>query len=165
MTIKTSWHIKIIGLIVTICIIVDQASKSLAFYYLTPPFKYLSNGTYSLPIINNYFDLTCSLNTGIAFGMGQNLNIFFTIFTTIIIFSMGYFYKQFAVDNISTYGFSLIFGGAIGNLIDRIFYNAVRDFIDIHYYNHHWPIFNIADSCISIGVGLIIMSSFVQNKQ
>jgi len=55
---------------------------------------------------------------------------------------------------------SLILGGAIGNLIDRLLYGYVIDFLDVHYQNWHWPAFNIADSAITIGVGLMLLESF-----
>jgi signal peptidase II len=55
---------------------------------------------------------------------------------------------------------SLILGGAIGNLIDRVAYGYVIDFLDVHYQDWHWPAFNIADSAICIGVGLMLLESF-----
>ena len=92
--------------------------------------------------------------------MGQNMNLFFTIFTAIIIFLMIYNYKAFALCKVSTWGLALIVSGAIGNLIDRIVYSGVRDFIDTHWYEHHWPIFNVADSCITIGVALLLFTGW-----
>ena len=62
---------------------------------------------------------------------------------------------------IQKYALSMIFGGALGNLFDRIFYKAVPDFIDLHINNFHWFIFNIADIFITIGVFLMILSEFV----
>ncbi|SNX27996.1 signal peptidase II [Polynucleobacter meluiroseus] len=60
-------------------------------------------------------------------------------------------------DSILTWALSLILGGALGNVLDRILYGAVVDFIDVHYGNWHWPAFNIADSAISVGAALIIL--------
>jgi signal peptidase II len=55
---------------------------------------------------------------------------------------------------------SLILGGAIGNLIDRLIYGYVIDFLDLYYHSWHWPAFNVADSAITIGVGLMLIDSF-----
>lgn len=60
---------------------------------------------------------------------------------------------------------SLVLGGAIGNVIDRIFYGYVIDFIDIYYKSWHWPAFNIADSAITLGVGLILLESFIEQPK
>lgn len=57
-------------------------------------------------------------------------------------------------------GLSLIIGGALGNVIDRVRFRAVVDFIDVHYQHHHWPAFNVADSCIVAGAGILMLSSF-----
>ena len=61
-------------------------------------------------------------------------------------------------DKILSWALSLILGGALGNVLDRIMFGAVVDFIDLHYGNWHWPAFNIADSAISIGAALIVFS-------
>ena len=68
--------------------------------------------------------------------------------------------------NIYYFSFSLIIGGAIGNLIDRFSYNAVLDFIDLHYNNFHWYVFNIADLTITVGCILtIILELFIKRKE
>jgi signal peptidase II len=60
---------------------------------------------------------------------------------------------------------SLILGGAVGNLIDRVLYGYVIDFIDVYYHAWHWPTFNIADSAITLGAGLLILDALVGNRQ
>ena len=65
---------------------------------------------------------------------------------------------------IQKYGFMLVFGGSLGNIFDRLYYSSVPDFIDIHFYNFHWFIFNVADIFISIGVFLLIYSEFFRKK-
>jgi signal peptidase II len=69
-------------------------------------------------------------------------------------------YLAFKSNGIKKYSLLLIFGGAIGNLYDRIFYNAVPDFIDLHIGNFHWFIFNVADIFITIGVIFMILLEF-----
>jgi signal peptidase II len=63
-----------------------------------------------------------------------------------------------------SFGLSLIIGGALGNVIDRVRFHAVADFIDAHYQQHHWPAFNVADSCIVAGAGILMLSSFFGNE-
>ena len=67
-----------------------------------------------------------------------------------------YLLRKNLVDKLLCWALSLILGGALGNVLDRIMYGVVVDFIDLHYANWHWPAFNIADSAICIGAGLII---------
>lgn len=161
---KINSTLRSILLIAIPAVAVDQISKHLAFKYFLYPSEHLPPNSYSLPLIENFLSLTCSRNTGVAFGLGQDMNLFFTIFTAVVIFMLLYYYRHFALTKASTVGFALVIGGAIGNLIDRVFYSAVRDFIDVHWYEHHWPIFNIADSCISVGVVLLLISSWQQEK-
>lgn len=117
--------------------------------------KMLSLGE-SLPIIKNLIHMTLVHNTGIAFGLFKDQGIVFIIIPIIavvlLIFNI-FYYKNTDDDLSRTYiiGFSLILGGAIGNLIDRINYGYVIDFIDFRI----WPVFNIADSAITIGAILI----------
>lgn len=162
--IKLSPTVRTIILIATPAVVVDQMSKYAAFYYFRYPSEYLPPNSASRPLIPNFLDITCSLNTGVAFGMGQGMNLFFTLFTAIIIVVMMYNHALFTINKVSTWGFALVISGAVGNLIDRIFYDAVRDFIDTHWYEHHWPIFNVADSCISVGVVMLLLASFKESK-
>ena len=102
-------------------------------------------------------------NEGIAFGLfsldKKNLYNYLTIF----IFIVAVFILFWIINSkgIQKYALSMIFGGALGNLFDRIFYQAVPDFIDLHINNFHWFIFNIADIFITIGVFLMILSEFI----
>ena len=101
-------------------------------------------------------------NEGIAFGLfslkqGKLYN-FLTIIIMILIILI--LYLAFKSNGIKKYSLLLIFGGAIGNLYDRIFYNAVPDFIDLHIGNFHWFIFNVADIFITTGVIFMILLEF-----
>ena len=102
-------------------------------------------------------------NEGIAFGLfsfdQKNLYNYLTIMILIIVFVI--LFMLIKSQGIKKYALSLIFGGAIGNLCDRIYYKAVPDFIDLHINNFHWFIFNIADIFITIGVFLMILSEFI----
>jgi signal peptidase II len=110
----------------------------------------------SLPVIRNVLHMTLVHNTGIAFGFFRDRGIVFMVIPVIAIFLLVfniYYYRQNneVLNRIYIVSFSLILGGAIGNLIDRIVYGHVIDFIDFRI----WPVFNIADSAITIGAILI----------
>lgn len=120
----------------------------------------------SFPIIRNIFHMTLVHNTGIAFGLFKNQGIVFIIIPIIAIsllgFNIYYYHNNLKVLNRSyVISLSLILGGAIGNLIDRIYCGYVIDFIDFRI----WPVFNIADSCITIGAIIILFQClFVSSK-
>ena len=115
----------------------------------------------SLPIIQNVLHMTMVHNTGIAFGFLKDQGLIFIVIPIVAIFLLIfniYYYRQNekALNRVYIVGFSLILGGAIGNLIDRIVYGHVIDFIDFRV----WPVFNIADSAITIGAILIAWKCF-----
>ena len=108
----------------------------------------------SIPIIKNIFHLTYVTNTGSAFGLFKGFNLFFVLFSIIVIFVIFYYLRQIKEkDKMVIYSIGLLLGGTIGNLIDRIAYDAVIDFIDFRV----WPVFNIADSAVTISVILLII--------
>ena len=117
--------------------------------------------------INNFFNLTLAFNYGAAFSFlsdaGGWQRWFFIIFTLIIILVLSYMIVK---DKDNEYiALSFILAGALGNLYDRIFLGYVIDFIEIHYGNFYWPIFNIADISISIGVILLLYTTFINRKK
>ena len=149
---KKSWNnIYILGLFL-IVILSDQITKVLA----------LNNLSYGeeLPVTSN-FNLFLIFNTGAAFSMMSDgfiwqkiILIFFPVLVILFFFYTTYFSVQ--KQPYFKFGICLIAGGAFGNLIDRILYGYVIDFIDLYVSNYHWPTFNIADSSITIGAGIII---------
>jgi signal peptidase II len=106
-------------------------------------------------------------NEGIAFGLfsfsQNNLYNLLTFIITIIILVI----LKMIIDNqgFKKYGLLMIFGGAIGNLYDRLFYKAVPDFIDFHVEEFHWFVFNVADIFITIGVIIMILFELIFNNQ
>ena len=123
----------------------------------------------SLVVVENFFNITHILNPGGAFGFFANQSpeirkfVFLFMSSVVAIFVL-WFYKKCAVSLIFlSYGLALIFGGAIGNLIDRFRYGKVLDFLDFYIGSVHWPAFNVADSAISIGMG-IVMYHILFNK-
>ena len=114
-------------------------------------------------VLSPFLSLNLIWNHGIAFGLLSvdeksyyNLITGLIIIVTIIVLLM-----MIKARGIEKYGFLMIFGGSIGNIFDRLFYSAVPDFIDFHYENIHWFIFNVADIFISLGVFLLIFKEFV----
>lgn len=132
----------------------DQVSKALILYYLP-----LHD---SIAIIPGLFDITHILNPGGAFGLMADMSAVVRTIVFLFVSSMAvglifYFYhKTPATYKLLSIGFALIFGGAIGNLIDRVRFGTVVDFLDFHVGHHHWPAFNVADSAITVGIFIFI---------
>jgi signal peptidase II len=123
----------------------------------------------SIAVIPNFLYLTYILNPGFAFGFMANMNVwvrvpFFILITLaagLMVYSLQRFLPPERVG--SRVGLGLIWGGALGNFIDRILHRKVVDFIDPRYYDHTWYIFNIADSCITVGLAVLILSHWFEN--
>jgi len=114
-----------------------------------------------------FLDFNLIWNSGIGFGLAaMETNIYYHIITTIIVFvNAGLIYFLVKSKGIYGYLFALIIGGSLGNLLDRIYYYAVPDFIDLHLGNYHWFIFNVADIFITVGIiGLILVELLKKEK-
>ena len=141
--------------LILLIFLLDRISK---IYVIFLDKKFLGSEIFSSKFLN----IQLFWNEGIAFGLfslkqGKLYN-FLTIIIIILIILI--LYLAFKSNGIKKYSLLLIFGGAIGNLYDRIFYNAVPDFIDLHIGNFHWFIFNVADIFITIGVIFMILLEF-----
>ncbi len=146
-------------LIVTFCgVILDLITKWIIFKEFKDVGRYV--------IIPNCLAIICSENEGIVFGFVQGINNILIFFSIAAIGAILWFYKRFEKSRLySNIAFGMILSGAIGNLWDRIFHQHVRDFIDIHIgARYHWPTFNIADSLICIGVGLLFYETLFAEK-
>jgi signal peptidase II len=108
----------------------------------------------TIPLIENVFHLTFVKNKGAAFGILQNQKWFFVIVTIIIMLAIIYYIiKKKPGNKLLMVSLSMILGGAVGNLIDRIRYSYVIDFFDFNLIN--WPVFNVADSFVVVGTVLL----------
>ena len=116
--------------------------------------------------LSNYLNISLMWNEGIAFGLFAFDESFFYNFITIliIIVIIIVFFMILKNEGYKKYSLILIFGGALGNLYDRILFSAVPDFIDFHIGDFHWFVFNVADIFISIGVIIMILSEFMVTK-
>ena len=103
--------------------------------------------------VNNYINIDLVWNNGIGFGLLSSVSpIFYNLITLlIVIVILVLIYVFMNSEKIDKLIFSIIIGGAIGNVSDRIMYKAVPDFIDLHYFNFHWFTFNVADIFITLG--------------
>ena len=117
--------------------------------------------------ITSYLNLFLIWNKGIAFGLFSiDANIIYNSITILIgLIIITILFMMLKSNNTQGYFFALIIGGALGNFYDRIVYTAVPDFIDLHFYDFHWFVFNVADIFITIGVFcLILVELFFNNK-
>ena len=145
-------------LFVILLVVLDQASK----IYLT-----LVNKTspIDLEVIRGFFRITYTCNDGAAFSILKGKRVFFIIMTIVVVFFIVYYLLKNKVYWVEKYSLLLIISGAVGNLIDRIMYGYVIDFLDFIIFGYDFPVFNIADSFITIGaIGLIISILFL-NKE
>lgn len=109
-------------------------------------------------IITSFLKFNLIWNKGIAFGfLSFNNELLYNVLTLIIIFiTFILLYLMFKSNRVEKLGFSLIIGGSLGNIFDRLYYASVIDFIDFHIGNFHWFIFNVADIFITMGVLILI---------
>ena len=121
----------------------------------------------SKPVIQDLLHFTYVTNDGMAFGLsfpgGKHVLLIMTILLTAFI--VGFLWKEKNGHPLIKYGLALILSGAIGNLIDRMLYGKVVDFLDLMIGNFHWYIFNIADSSVTIGMILFIIHSIYIEKK
>lgn len=147
----------LLGLVVAGFIIVaDQLSK----YYILHHFL----GLNSYVQFGDYFNIVRAWNTGVSFSMFNdygNLGVYLLSGISIAVVLALLWWLKGEKDKVVQVALGMIMGGAIGNVIDRLRLGAVFDFLDVHIGDNHWPAFNVADSFICIGAGLIILMSII----
>ena len=153
---------KVIIFILSTILILDLGTKYLAYTFL----RHIRTVT----IIPGFLHLTYVENRGAAFGFLAHVNsrfrtpFFILVSLTAIIFIIS-LYKKIEGSSLFHTGLLFILGGAAGNLIDRLRSGFVIDFLDFHWYHYHWPAFNIADTVICIGVGMLIFDMFFYSRE
>ena len=130
--------------------IIDQLSKSLISTYLK-----LNE---SILIIKDFFYIRYINDTGASFGMLSNSKILSILLSVIAIIIILRYMNSFKKTKINMIGFGLVLGGVLGNLSDRILFGYVKDFLDFVIFNYNFPVFNLADIFIVIGVIILIIS-------
>jgi signal peptidase II len=149
--------------ILVLGVLLDQITKLLVVWALPVGAQ--------VPVIEGFFNLVLIFNRGAAFGLLSNLSleftwIFFIITTSLVLAVVAYLWWRLpAGETLGVTGYSLIFAGAVGNLIDRVRLGEVIDFLDFHIGRFHWPAFNVADSLVCIGAGFLLWCIFQEEKE
>ena len=145
--------------IVAVTIIVDQLTKFLVV-------KYMTLGQ-SISVIDNFLYITSHRNEGAAWGILQGKMIFFYVVTLVVIGLVILWIRKLDMkkEKLLVIALSLILGGALGNFIDRVMYQHVVDFINTYIFGYDFPIFNIADSALCIGVFLMAVDAILDIKR
>jgi len=154
-----SWmdaRVRLAAIVAAAVLVADQATKAIVQAWMTPGDSKSIDG---LP----FFALTYVRNTGAAFGVlaaappGIRLPLFFVV-TVVAVGALVSFLRRTSPDHRWLVGaLGGILGGALGNLICRVRYGEVIDFLDVHWGTHHWPAFNVADSAITVGVAIVLL--------
>lgn len=137
-------------------VVLDQISKQLVESSLL---------VYETVPILPYFNLTLAYNEGAAFSFlsdqGGWQRWFFTLVAVVVVVILAVWLKRLHHERLLAAALSLVIGGAFGNLLDRLLFGHVIDFLDFYYGAHHWPAFNVADMAITLGVALMFVDAFV----
>ena len=143
-----------VSLLAAVVIALDQASKAIALDRLPP----------GVPVeLAPWLALTLVMNPGLAFGVLAGVPTGWRWVVAVLSLAALAVLARVALRVLPTHGWpgvlavGLIFGGAVGNLIDRLRWGAVVDFVDVHWRDYHWPAFNVADSAITVGVALLAL--------
>ena len=147
--------------LVVVTLVLDQISKELVLGYL------LKTGQV-VPVFDGFFRLVVVWNKGVSFGLrgGDKAWAPRILSAVAVAVCIALFIWLRRTDRpLHGWGIGLVIGGAIGNVIDRARWGAVFDFADFHIGQWHWPAFNVADSAIVVGVGLMLIDSLVGEKQ
>jgi len=150
---KTRW----LFLIAAIILILDQVSKILVRTNLA-----IGETWVPWPWLAPYARIIHWTNTGVAFGMFQGNNILFAVVAFIVACVIVYYYPQVpAEDKILRFALAMQLGGALGNFVDRVFVGEVTDFVSVG----NFAVFNVADSCITVGVVVLAMGVWLQDRR
>lgn len=152
---------RIFAAVTAASLVIDQATKvlvdrTMALYQ-------------SIPVIDGFFSITYMRNRGAAFSFLADFDYrrpFFIAITLVAIAVIAVTFRKLRDDQrLAAFSLSLIFSGAVGNLIDRVRLGEVIDFLDVYWKTHHWPAFNVADSAICVGVALLALDMLREERR
>lgn len=136
-------------------LVLDQLSKyMITAYEIT-----------DIPVIKGFFHITYMKNTGMAWSMLSGQTGLLALVSAVAIGVMLNYLLKNKPDRLTSFALALMIGGAAGNLIDRLFLGYVRDFLNFYIFGYDFPVFNIADSALCIGVFLLLIASFMEEKK
>jgi signal peptidase II len=151
----------ILAITLLLVIILDQLTK----LYIDRTMKLYQ----SIPVIDGLFSITYLRNKGAAFSFLSDASWrlpFFILATVIAVIAILVAFGKLRADQrFAACSLTLILSGAIGNLIDRVRMGEVIDFLDVYWKNHHWPAFNVADSAICVGVAMLALDMFLEERR
>ena len=154
---KTIRHWGVLLVVASLAIVADQASKAYVVSQLA-----LHESWVPLRVIEPVFRITHVRNTGAAFGMFPGGGSLFLIIAVIVSVVILYYYRQIPQQAwLARVALGLQLGGALGNVIDRVRLGYVVDFLNVEY----WPVFNVADSCIVVGVALLTLQLLLDERR
>ena len=112
-----------------------------------------------IKLINNFFYITYAKNNGAAWSILEDKRILLLIITVFILFLLNKYMNKEKLSKLENIVYGMIIGGIVGNLFDRVFYKSVVDFLDFRIFGYNYPVFNLADSFIVIGIIILIIMS------
>nr|WP_249529989.1 signal peptidase II [Paenibacillus brevis] len=146
-------------MIALIAFLIDQATK----YWIATSLTINEQ----IPVIGNFFLITSHRNRGAAFGILQDQRWFFIVVTTVVLIGIVWYMLKIkkSGNRLLQTALALVLGGAVGNFFDRALTGEVVDFLQFNFGSYTFPIFNVADSCIVVGVALIILDSILEIRR
>jgi len=146
-------------LIATVVIALDQATKYWIVHHVMAPPRVIE--------VNGFFNIVMVWNRGASFGMFKGESgigpLILGVIAIVICVALTVWLSR-VVHRWLGCALGLVIGGALGNVIDRIWHRAVADFLDFHAFGYHWPAFNVADIAISVGVGMLLLDGLIGGR-
>ncbi len=149
--------------VATLVLLLDQWSKAVVLEQLSP--------VYARTVIEGLFSLVLVMNSGVAFGVfsgidsGLKAYLLLAFSGVTVVLVLVYYFLDRQLDTIAALALALIVGGALGNMVDRWRFHKVVDFLDFYWRGYHWPAFNLADCAITVGVGLLLLTTLFGSRQ
>lgn len=149
---------RLFGIVAGITLVLDQVTKILARSAL--------EAGESVPVIDGFWDWHLAYNTGAAFSMFGDAAFGRILLTAVAFLAVGIivYMARSAINRRSLLSLAAILGGTVGNLIDRVAFGHVTDFVFWHWHEHPWPIFNVADVALVVGIGILLIDMFAARK-
>jgi signal peptidase II len=144
------------GIAILLLVLLDQGSKAMVISRISHQEV--------MPVVPGFFNLTHLHNTGAAFSLLRDNNLFFILLSSAVFLALIFLRRHFAGPLMRS-GWILLLAGIIGNVTDRMRLGHVTDFLDFQFGSYHWPAFNVADSCICVAAALFLLSGFTSQDK